>query len=128
MSLLPVRTSYASRLDRETLKTILVEFRKLHPDLLPIVVYKVLDESWFGELTEPQIRQALRDAYDLADRGLNRGELQSPSAFVAAKVRLSLENQVLWSRIAPEDSSSPERSSNSPEATPQPRAPFRLLG
>lgn len=128
MTVLPLRSSYAKMLDDATLRTVLGAFRDLHPDLLPIVVYKVLDEAWFGELNEEQIRQALRDAYDLSERGLARGELNSPSAFVASKVKLSLENQALLSRIAPEGMPTVESSAPLPEARPSATSPFRLLG
>jgi hypothetical protein len=105
--LLPVRTSYADLLDKDTLLTILGAFQELHPDLLPIVVYRVLKESWFGELTDEEVKQALRDCYDQASRGLQVREgsygLQSPSAFVASRLKLCLENQGLLVQLGCRD-------------------------
>ncbi len=129
MSFEPQR-SYADLLDNDTLLTVMGAFQELHPDLLPIVVYRVLKDAWFGELTSDEIKQALRDAYDMAERGLVPREgssgLQSPSAFVAARLRLCLENQALLVQLGCRDSS-PAKESPLPTPLQEDPAPARLL-
>lgn len=104
MILHPVPTpppSYASLLDNETLWTILTAFQELHPDLLPVVVFTILDECAVGPLDEGQVRQALRDCYDMTKRQADTQNLYSPGGFVATRLKLCLENQVLVARLAP---------------------------
>jgi hypothetical protein len=87
---------YAKVLDWDTLKVVTGKFRSLHPDLLPIVVYRILQDVWVGELTADQVKQALRDCYDMCVRASasERG-LYAPVGFVQKRLLLCLENQAL---------------------------------
>ncbi len=91
-----VPRTYAAQLDRETFQLAAGAFRSLHPDLLPIVLHQVLRDVWVGDLSDEQIKQALRDCYDMCERaaGGERG-LYSPMAFVRSRLILCLENQAL---------------------------------
>lgn len=83
---------YDLLLDHETLRAVTKKFQALHPDLLPIVIVRAMRESWFGDLTPDQIKQALRDCYDMTARC---EELFSPVNFVRNRMSLCLENQTL---------------------------------
>lgn len=89
-------TGYAALLDLATLRTVLLTFRRLHPALLPIFVFEPLTTLWVGDLSEDQVRQALRDCYDLCEAALSAGRsLYSPRGFVEKHLRDCLQNQVL---------------------------------
>jgi hypothetical protein len=89
-------TSYVKVLDWDALKKATSRFRTLHPDLLPIVVYRVLADTWVGPLTDQQLRQALRDCFDMTERAAVSGQgLYSPMNFVRQRLVLCLENQAL---------------------------------
>jgi hypothetical protein len=87
---------YTKVLDWETLKVVTRQFRSLHPDLLPIVVYRVLQDNWMGELTSAQVKQALRDCFDMVQRAQSSEKgLYSAQGFLRQRLILCLENQVL---------------------------------
>ncbi len=94
--------SYAVVLDWETLRIVTGRFQELHPDLLPIVIYRVLQDTWVGDLSAEQIKQALRDCYDMVKRATEteRG-LYSPMNFVRGRLVLCLENQALGLGASP---------------------------
>jgi hypothetical protein len=101
-------TSYVKVLDWETLKVVTSRFRTLHPDLLPIVVYRALADTWVGPLTDQQIRQALRDCFDMTERAAKSSAgLYSAMGFVRQRLTLCLENQALG-LDAPEVDATPE--------------------
>ena len=96
---------YDQLLTDEELVTITSRFLAIHPDLLPIVVVRALRESYVGELTAAQVKQALRDCYDMTKRVEN---LYSPVGFVRNRLHLCLENQTLgFLRSATEATSPP---------------------
>ena len=86
---------YTRVIDRETLGRATAQFRTLHPELLPIVVWRVLEEFWCGELDAEQIKQALRDCYDMVESAFSGGRLYAPAAFLRSRLVLCLENQSL---------------------------------
>lgn len=87
-----VAVSYDQLLTDDELTAITTRFLAVHPDLLPIVIVRALRESWVGELTAAQVKQALRDCYDMTKRVEN---LYSPVGFVRNRLHLCLENQTL---------------------------------
>ena len=89
------RVKYSVVLDWATLGRVTADFRKLHPELLPIVLYRVLDDVWYGDLDAEQVKQALRDCYDMVEAALSRGGLYAPAAYLRSRLALCLENQCL---------------------------------
>jgi hypothetical protein len=120
------KTPYTKVLDWETLKVVTRRFRDLHPDLLPIVVYRCLDSIWVGDLTADQVKQALRDCFDMTERAKDSPVgLYSPLGFLQKRLLLCLENQALGL----DDASCPDSPTvPAPESKTIHSAPVSLLG